>query len=281
MKYLKLLRINQWYKNLVIFLALFFSENLFNFELFLKTLMGFFSLCFICSSYYIINDIKDLEFDKKHPEKKKRPLPSGLIKVGTAKMISIILFAFSVIFAYFINSYFIVFPLALFLLSVLYTFYFKNIPILDVHIIAINFLLRAVSGGYVINVTVSPWLIILVFLLGLFLALCKRRSNLEFLGEKAKEFKKIFNFYNKEILDMFIVCILAVFLTAYSFYSFLVRENFLLSLPIMTFILFRYTYLISKNSKIGRDVENALKDIQILGASLILFLTVFVLIYVV
>ena len=165
--FLKLLRVEQWYKNLVIFIPLIFSFNLFNLNLFILSFFGFISLCFISSSYYIINDIKDIEKDKYHPEKKNRPLASGKINKPFALLISVILFVDAILIAYSLSLYFLGAVLVLFMFSQAYNFGLRNIIFLDIILISTNFVIRAISGIFIIDTPVSYWVILTTFLISM------------------------------------------------------------------------------------------------------------------
>ena len=140
--FLKLLRVEQWYKNVVIFIPIIFSFNLFNPGLFFLTILGLVSLCFISSSYYIINDIVDLEKDKNHPEKKNRPLASGRINIFLGLFISLVFLNLSLVLAYFLSPFFLLAVLSLFVVSNFYNFYIRNIAFLDIIFISVNFVIR-------------------------------------------------------------------------------------------------------------------------------------------
>ena len=158
LNYLKLIRVNQWVKNLFVFLPIFFSGNLFDINLFIESFYGFLIFSFVASSIYIINDYVDIEKDRKHPEKKNRPLASSKISEQNA----LILFFFLVIIT----------------ASLIYFFGNTHVAILDVMIIAFGFLLRVFVGGYMTGILVTDWTILLVFDLALILALGKRRGEL-------------------------------------------------------------------------------------------------------
>lgn len=185
MKYLKLLRVEQWVKNLFVFTALFFSGNITNTDLFIKSVFAFFVFSFTASTIYIINDYSDIESDRKHPEKKHRPLASGAISRRRAKgiFVGLIILIIAMIaggqyffqqnlwkFAVIIGSYFF--------MNIAYTFRLKHVAILDVSIIATGFVLRVLAGGYITGIYISHWAILLTFVLALVLAIGKRRGEL-------------------------------------------------------------------------------------------------------
>ena len=280
-EFIHLMRINQWYKNLVVFLALFFTKNLFNPELLVNSVLAFISLSFMSSSYYILNDIKDKESDRNHPEKKNRPIASGAVSVRQGQLLSALLFVFSSIIAYNISIYFLIFPLLLFLFTQTYTMFLKDIAFVDIHLIALNYLVRAISGAVVINVPASPWLIMTVFFLALLLGIGKRRSELSILGDDAVKFKKVYSVYTPQVVDMLLVVISSILLFAYSLYTFSVHEEgyMMLTIPFPSFIIFRYLHLASVNHEITRKAEHIFFDTQILVSFSFWVITSFLVIY--
>lgn len=184
-KYLKLIRIEQWVKNLFVFLPLFFSGNIFETDLFLKSLYAFLVFSLTASSIYILNDYSDIESDKKHPEKKHRPLASGAISKPTALSILgfliLSVFGLLVIGEMFLNINIWKFAIIIvfyFLMNLAYTFHLKHVAIIDVTIVSLGFVLRVLAGGYATGIPISQWAILLTFVLALVLALGKRRGEL-------------------------------------------------------------------------------------------------------
>ena len=179
LNYLKLIRVNQWIKNLFVFLPIFFSGNLLNSDYFIQSFYGFLIFSFVASSIYIINDYVDIEKDKKHPEKKNRPLASGKISKNNALVLFFILVIITSILTYFFANKQVAILIAVyFFMNLAYSFKLKQIAILDVMIIAFGFLLRVFVGGYMTGLVVTDWTILLVFDLALILALGKRRGEL-------------------------------------------------------------------------------------------------------
>lgn len=184
-EYLKLLRVGQWVKNLFVFTALFFSGNITNSDLFLKSLFAFFVFSFTASTIYIINDYSDIESDKKHPEKKFRPLASGAVSKTAAKGLMVFLIALVIAmiaageFYFKINIWkFAVIIATYFVMNIAYTFKLKHVAIIDVTIIAVGFVLRVLAGGYITGIIVTQWAVLLTFVLALVLAIGKRRGEL-------------------------------------------------------------------------------------------------------
>ena len=183
--YLKLLRVEQWVKNLFVFIPLFFSGKIFETTQLFETIFSFIIFSFTASSIYIINDYSDIESDRAHPEKCRRPLASGAISVGRAKFVLVglvistigLIISLSDVFGYNVLKFGAVIS-SYFVMNLAYTFRLKHIAIVDISIIAVGFVLRVLAGGYATGIVVSQWAIILTFVLALVLAVGKRRGEL-------------------------------------------------------------------------------------------------------
>ncbi len=281
LSYFKLLRPQQWYKNVLVFLTLFFTAQVFNVELLTLSLLGCVVLCLTSSSGYIINDIKDLKEDRAHPEKRLRPIASGKVPIWLAVIISIILLILAFLISWiWLPKLFMIIPALLFVLTQIYSFFLKHEPVIDVLMIAINFVIRALSGAFILNVMISPWLVMCTFFLALFLVFGKRRADLMFLGEKAGLHKKVFNHYTKEILDSAMYVSTSALIISYSLYSFLRRqETLLITLPFVFYGIFRYLILIYSGSDIARHPEKVFKDWRMDVTMLLWAVLTFILIY--
>lgn len=184
-KYLKLLRVEQWVKNLFVFVPLFFSGNIKNLDLLTKSVFAFIIFSLAASVVYILNDYNDIEADRKHPEKRKRPLASGAISKPQAIGIFTGLVIADIALVFFAQAYFQenLWKFATivgfyFVMNLAYTFKLKHVPIIDISIIAIGFVLRVLAGGYMTGISISQWAILLTFVLALVLAIGKRRGEL-------------------------------------------------------------------------------------------------------
>ena len=254
------MRPKQWYKNLVIFVGIIFSLNLLNFQMWLDVISAFAIFCMLSGSEYIINDIIDVEKDRKHPKKCKRPIASGKLKASYALLFAIILIIVAGGGAYLINTQFLVVSITYFLLILSYSLFLKHLIIVDILVISIGFVIRAIAGCLAINVFISPWLVICAFLLALFLALGKRRHELILLAENAKEHRRILEGYSVEMLDQMISITTGALIISYSLYTFLTDNICMMfTIPLVIYGLFRYLFLVhSKN--IGEEPEMLFKD---------------------
>lgn len=261
---IKLLRPAQWYKNLLVFVPVLFSANIFNFNYLLLTFVGFLGLCAVSSANYVLNDIIDRKKDRHHPEKKKRPLASGKIKLWEGIILCIILLFVSLGLAAPLNFNFFYAVLFLFGFTVIYSLLLKREPFLDIISIGINFVVRAIAGAFIIGVEVSPWLIACVFFLALFLVSGKRHADLLFMGKSAKKHRSTLEFYTPNITSALMIITTVLLTVSYSLYSFLSQQTpyLIFSLPFALYLVFRYFYLVYTGSVIARHPERVFLDIR-------------------
>ena len=274
--YIEVLRPQQWYKNLLVFVGIVFAGRMTDITLYPTVMLGFFILSIVSGAGYIINDIVDIKKDKLHPKKKNRPLPSGRISPGTSAVYAAGLLIFSLATSFKINPLFGVTVFLLFLTSQLYTLWLKNIVFADVITIAINFVWRAISGVFIISSSWgSSWFILCTFLLALFIALCKRRGDLIALGGSAPKHKSVLNHYNIEILNVAITLMASSLIVSYAMYSFLAHTSrtMMLTIPIATFLVFRYLFLVYTGQEVSMNPEKIFLDRQFI-TGLIIWLVV-------
>lgn len=227
--YLKLLRIEQWVKNLFVFIPLFFSGKIFETTQLFETIFSFIIFSFTASSIYIINDYSDIESDRVHPEKCRRPLASGEISVGRAKLVLVglvistigLIISLSDVFGYNVLKFGAVIS-SYFVMNLAYTFRLKHIAIVDISIIAVGFVLRVLAGGYATGIVVSQWAIILTFVLALVLAVGKRRGELVN-TQLSGNTRKALDGYNIQFAD--IVLSISVTLAIVSYIMFVISPE--------------------------------------------------------
>jgi len=263
---LKIMRPRQWVKNVIVFFALIFDKQLFQFEPALRTLAGFALFSLISSAVYIFNDIADLEADRLHPKKKLRPLPSGELPVNVARGFGILLVIFVLPAAYLLTPAFAAVLAVYFLLMLAYTSRLKHIPILDVMIIAAGFVLRVQAGVTLISVErFSPWLYVITTLGALYLGFGKRRAELSLLADGAKSHRKVLDGYTIPLLDQYITIVSATTILAYSLYTFTApnlpdNHAMMLTIPFVLYAIFRYLYLVQVSQITGSPEEVVLTD---------------------
>ena len=247
---LKTMRPKQWTKNVFVFAALAFDEKILNPRYLSSTVAGFILFCLISGVVYTINDLADIEKDRRHPTKRHRPLPSGELSPRFALTAAIIIGAGALIGAVLLNPVLALILAGYLLLQIGYSFYLKHIVLLDVMAIAAGFVLRVGAGVPLVDAErFSPWLYICTTLLALFLGLGKRRGELVLLKGEAVNHRAILASYTVPLLDHLISSITASTILAYALYTFSATnlpENHLmmLTIPFVIYGLFRYLYLI-------------------------------------
>ena len=272
--YLKLMRVKHYIKNLLIFLPLIFSMNFYDLNKDIKTLIGFILFSLVSSIIYIINDINDIEKDKNHPKKCKRPLASGKLTKKEAYILLIILALIVIIGNVILRTswYSITILVSYLILNILYSKIFKNIPIVDVICLVIGFVLRVIYGASLIDVQVSNWLYLTIISFAFYLALGKRRNELQAGGDT----RKVLKFYNKEFLDKNMYMFLTLMLVFYSMWcvdeSNIAKFNnkLIYTVPILMIIAMKYSFNI-ENSAEGDPVEVLLSD-KVLMILVLLFI---------
>lgn len=287
MVYLKLLRPKDWAKNLFLYLPLFFSGDVFNLIKLFDVFEGFVAFCCIASSIYIINDYADIENDRMHPEKRNRPLASGKAKPAIALAISAFLIITGFLIAYHQGNRFFSLVGIYFSLNIAYSFGLKNIPILDIIIIAIGFSLRIRSGGAIAAVEVTIWMNIMVFLLALFMAIGKRRDDVLLTLSSGVNMRKAIEGYTLDFLNTLLALISAVMIVSYFMYTVSDRvierhqtnRLYLTSLFVMAGIM-RYLQIIYVNADSGSPTKILYKDRFIQISLLLWMISFYVILYI-
>jgi len=262
---LKTMRPRQWTKNVFVFAALVFDHKLFVPDYVVVTLAGFGLLCLLSSAVYILNDLVDIEKDRRHPKKRHRPLPAGRLRPGVAVAAVLFLLAFSLPAALWLNAWFGVVAVAYLATNLLYSFWLKNIVLVDVLILASGFLLRAVGGAALVDSAISPWLYICLSLLALFLGFGKRRGEILLMSGNDGDTREVLREYSLPFIDELINLVATATLVAYSFYTFS-AENLpsnhamMLTIPFVLYGVLRYLYLIHIKGEGGAPDELVLTD---------------------
>ena len=281
-KYLKLIRAKHWIKNCLIFLPLIFSREI-NQTNIILTILGFISFSLASSIIYIINDIRDKEKDKNHPTKKNRPIAAGTISIPSALTIAGLFLIITIAILIYLSTYnhFIsIYIISYILLNIMYSFGLKNIPLLDVFILALGFLIRVLYGGALINVEVSTWLFLTVLSISFYLGLGKRRNELMAQETIGNNTRSVLKYYNKEFLDKNMYMCLSMTIIFYSLWCQDLNSKYIMwTIPVVLLICMKYSLNIESNSS-GDPVEVLLKDkvlILLIGIyAIAIFLTLYV-----
>lgn len=221
--YIQLLRPLQWLKNVFVFAPVFFSNNLLKAEYVLQALVAFASFCFISSSIYCLNDLRDVESDRLHPKKKERPIASGAVSVksGYILMVFCTILAFAVL--WFDKNqdtpYLYIIIGGYWLMNIAYCIKLKRYAIIDVCIIAIGFVLRVLAGGVATDIWISEWLILMTFLLAIFLALAKRHDDFRIYEQTGTKPRTSITGYNQTFINEATAIIASVTMVCYIMYT--------------------------------------------------------------
>lgn len=237
-------RPSQWYKQGVMLLGIVFSRNLFDLEAWFSLLVGIAAFTAIAGATYIFNDISDLEEDRNHPEKQHRPIASGQVSVPVAAVFAVLLAIGGLGAAYSVGPLFLAVLLVYVGQNALYSLYLKRLVYVDVILVALGFVLRAIAGVVAIDVYLSPWLIVSTSLLALVLALGKRKHELE-TTTRPRETRQVLGEYAESDVDQLLVMTMATLLMAYSLYTFSRTDPVMMAtLPFAFFGVFRYHHLV-------------------------------------
>jgi 4-hydroxybenzoate polyprenyltransferase len=215
--YLQLIRVEQYIKNLFVFAPLFFSGAFIDPQKIITVTFSFICFCITASGIYILNDYLDVAEDKMHPEKSKRPIATGKITAKNALVLMCCFILISLLSSYVISPELFKIILLYIILNILYSKWLKHIAILDLNIIAIGFVLRLYAGAIVVNVVPSIWILLITYLLALFLAIAKRRTDVV-LAQNGQQVRKNIEGYNLVFIDITLGILSSVIIVCYIFY---------------------------------------------------------------
>lgn len=275
-EYIRLLRVKHYIKNFLVFIPLFFSGQIFDIDKIIRASLGFVAFCLVSSAVYILNDYKDIEKDKNHPKKKNRPLASGKIKPRTALCIMVIcLIIATVISVYLKNIYGAICLLLYLVLNIAYSMGLKNIPIIDIAILASGFVIRVFYGGFITDIVISKWLYLVITTGSLYMGLGKRRNELN----TQSDTREVLKHYNKGFLDKNMYVCVALANVFYALWTFELPNNKIpWTIPIFIIILMCYSLDVEGDSD-GDPVEVILKDKKLIIIGIIYVISLFVLLY--
>lgn len=276
---IRLLRPQQWFKNVFVFLPLIYSGNALTVTLWPAAILTFIAFCALSSATYVINDLRDRHADRINPEKKHRPLASGKISLQTAILLATSTTLLGLALAVFLPPGTLACALAYFVFSQLYTLWIKHEPFADVILLSANFVLRAIAGAFAIGVFVSPWLITCVFFLALFLFLGKRHGELLYLRTRASAHRKTLATYTPAIISSLSTIATAALVISYTAYALFGRAEFALTLPFALYTIFRYHHFIASGNIIARHPERVFLDKKMVFAMLLWGMSTLTIIY--
>jgi 4-hydroxybenzoate polyprenyltransferase len=270
-------------KNLFVFAALVFTGNLFKPDKLLPTIAAFLLFSVVAGSIYLLNDLQDVEQDRQHPEKCRRPIASRELPENIAWLFCVVLAVGGLAGSFSLNVRFGLAALTYFLLQVAYCLRLKHMVLLDVFTIAAGFVLRTVAGALAIHVGISHWLLLCTLQLALFLGFGKRRQELTFLGAEAGNHRAILDEYSLPFLDQLINLVIGMTIVCYSVYSIESETahqhpHLWITVPIVIYSLCRYMFLVYQKG-MGGEPEKVLKRDPAMKIAVALWLIVVVLLF--
>lgn len=266
---LEALRPKQWTKNLLVFAGVVFSQHLGDRDLVLRAVAGFFAFSLLAGSVYVINDLRDLESDRQHPRKKKRPIASGRLSPATAKIALVPILAIAIALSWWLGTAFASTALVYLGVNFAYSAGLKHQVVLDVFLVALGFVLRAIAGVQLLlpvapQTAISPWLLVCTFFGALFLALSKRRREVANAGDHATRQRDVLKHYTPEMLDGMLLVSASTSLMSYALYTIwpgtvekFQTEALIATVPLVAYGIFRYLFLV-------RTAENTEDPSQVL-----------------
>ena len=288
-KYFDLIRIKHWLKNILLFLPLFFSGNFLNKNKLFLSIISFFIFSILSSIIYVINDIADLENDKKHPIKKNRPLANNSISIRNAFITISIMSIFLIMLIIYLfnknnNILIILIPILYLIINILYSYKLKKIPILDIVIIVLGFILRVTYGGISTNILVSKYLYLLIIFGSFYLAFGKRRGEI---NNNTYDSREVLSKYNKDFLNHNMYVSYTIALVSYIFWC--VDDSVILknghdyifwTIPLLM-IIFQIYCLDTENNSYADPVEVILNNKVLLSVIMLYIVIMTTLLYIV
>jgi len=263
---LRAMRPKQWLKNGLLFVAPAAALKLTDGGLLLKVVTAFIIFCLVSSAIYLINDLVDIESDRRHPTKRNRPLASGKLRPLVAQVLAAVLLLLLVPAAFLLSLYFGAIILAYITNAILYDFFFKKIVLIDLFSLSAGFVLRVIGGALVIAVPISPWLYLCTLFAALFIGINKRRHELVLLEGGAGKHRKILDEYSPQLLDQMSSMVTSALIISYSLYTWqgdkVSKANNLMmaTIPFALFVIFRYLYLIYQRDEGGAPEDLLTRD---------------------
>lgn len=289
---LKLLRPKQWTKNLLLFAGLIFSNHFTEPDRIVKAALGFLAFCVLSSVVYIINDTRDAASDRSHPLKSKRPIASGAVSPGLALAVAagLAVVGISSLFLFF-QFKFQAIAMGYLMMMLLYSLWLKHIVILDLMIVSLGFVVRAVAGIFAIeyageSITVTPWFITCIMFLALFVIICKRRHEIVLLSDDAISHRPVLEHYSPLFLDQMINVATTATVISYALYVTLGvsgqarAEYMVLTLPFVLYGIFRYLYLVYKREEGGSPEILLFQDFSLLAVVVLWLISVVLILYI-
>lgn len=271
---LKLVRPHQYLKNGFVLLGPLFAHQ-WDLVTLSQALLAFLAFCCMASAVYVLNDIMDIEADRAHPVKCRRPLPSGAISLGTAKRLLVGLVVGSVALSLLVSGWVTLFVAAYFVINIFYSWHLKHVVILDVFLISSGFMLRILAGTVGLGIAPSAWLLLCGLMVTLFLGFAKRRAELLMLeateGANNGLTRRVLDDYSPEMLEQFIAVTAACTILAYGLYTVSPQtiaihgsDHLIYTLPFVVYGIFRYLFLLHRRAKGNDTAKDLVQDRHLL-----------------
>ncbi len=271
---LRLTRPQQWVKNAVVLAGLVFAEAANQPRAVAEAAAALVAFVLASAAVYAFNDLRDVDADRLHPDKRLRPVAARDVSERVAIRFSIVLVVIALVVGSLVHVLLGGIIGAYIAMMVAYTVWFKRIPILDVTVIAIGFVMRAVGGAIAVDVPISPWLLLCTFLLALFLGFGKRRAESVSLGDSAARHRAALQGYTSQLLDQLVGITAVSALVTYAVYTVVStstprNDSMLFTVPFVAFAIFRYLFLIYGRGLGGSPEGLLLRDRWLLGSVLL------------
>ena len=289
------MRVNQWIKNLLVFTAVIFSGKLFDLWIVGQAIIAFAIFCLLSSTSYLLNDIIDYPYDRKHPVKRYRPIASGEINMQQATFTVFILTIVSLLLSLLFSVNFFFLALIFILLHFFYSLYLKKFPTVDIFTISLSFILRAVGGEVVTGYHIPVWLLLTIFFISLFMATVKRHAELITHGRETRE--SLYS-YQEHFLEFLTTTFAASTIIAYATYTYVekipqvntiftpimsrylpgfeARKWMMVTIPLVVYGIARYAQLLYEKEE-GERPEKVITKDGPLVATIVLWVSIIIL----
>lgn len=266
---LREMRVHQWTKNLLVYSALLFGGQIFNYKKFWQVFCIFVSFCLVSSGIYFLNDIFDIENDKADPIKHNRPIASGELSVSKGLFCSSLLTIIGIVISSTISLLCLIMVSTYLFINIFYTVKLKRVVIIDVMIVAYGFVVRAVTGAFAADIRMTTWFLLCVMFISLFLALGKRRYELiEFQHGKINKARDVLKYYTIDLIDQMMTIVTSAMIICYALFTMdNSTENNLamtITIPLVLYGVFYYLYVVRVKNGGGAPDEALYKEKPIL-----------------
>ncbi len=262
------MRPKQWTKNLLVFAGIVFAAEIGVWEKWVEALVVFVVYCAASSAAYLLNDLRDVELDRRHPVKRLRPIARGELSERAAVWLALVLVAVAVVLASLLGVWSLVLLLGFFCLQAAYSLELKHIVLLDVAAIAGLFVIRAAAGAVAVYVHISVWLLVCTALLALFLALAKRRAEIALVAADAAPGRPVLSGYSRKLVDRLVGVLAVAAVLVYAAYTLLAGNSrwMVLTVPFVVFGIGRYVWLVRGRGAGEEPEEVLLRDVPLLAS---------------